>query len=335
MLSVWRGFSARKIRMNWVWETLFYLLIVYAGIQFLVSGPVLQLLVNFFSFRHFKFRWISSGILLPVFYVISKNCTIEFPGILKTDQVYARVSSLNLKIDFFSLFKGKLRFPSSIFKNFHMDYTNIISPHKKIGLMPKRGKIVFQNMKIENGSISIVDKTLTPTYSIQLHDIAIEGGYMDSGSPLEILFRTKSGSCRLGKRGTLKIGVLAGETRGFLSLSDITWSELAGLQVIPLPFLKNRVRIYVEFKHINSDETTVEGTLIHFAPHSQDKPEQSYPFHFTIVWRNYNLPFDLALRELVLELFLKIKLKGVMTRMLQTVAKGLYTIIGRNRSHRN
>lgn len=236
---------------------------------------------------------------------------------------------------FFSLFKGKLRIPSSIFKNFHMDYTNIISPHKKIGLMPKRGKIVFQNMKIENGSISIVDKTLTPTYSIQLHDIAIEGGYMDSGSPLEILFRTKSGSCRLGKRGTLKIGVLAGETRGFLSLSDITWSELAGLQVIPLPFLKNRVRIYVEFKHINSEETTVEGTLIHFAPHSQDKPEQSYPFHFTILWRNYNLPFDLALRELVLELFLKIKLKGVMTRMLQTVAKGLYTIIGRNRSHRH
>ncbi|RHX95975.1 hypothetical protein DLM76_03160 [Leptospira yasudae] len=319
--------------MNWVWETLFYLLILYAGLQFLFSGPILQLLVNFFSFRHFKFRWISSGVLLPIFYVISKNCMIEFPGILKTDQVYARVSSLNFKIDFLSLFKGKLRIPSSLFKNFHMDYTNIISPHKKIGLMPKRGRIVFQNMKIENGSISIVDKTLTPTYSIQLHDIAIDGGYMDSGSPLEILFRTKSGSCRLGKRGNLKIGVLGGETRGFLSLSDITWSELAGLQVIPLPFLKNRVQIYVEFKHINEDQTAVEGTLIHFGPHSHDKPEQSYPFHFTIDWKNYNLPFDLALRELVLELFLKIKLKGVMTRALQTVAKGLYAIIGRNRSH--
>ncbi|AXR60488.1 hypothetical protein [Leptospira mayottensis] len=320
--------------MNWVEETLLYLLIIYAGLQFLVSGPVLQLLINFFSFRHFKFRWFSSGVILPIFYVVSKNCTVEFPGILKTDQVYARVSSLNLKIDFFSLFRGKLRISSSIFKNFHMDYTNIISPYKKIGLMPKRGKIVFQNMRIENGSISIVDKTLTPTYTIQLHDIAIEGGYMDSGSPLEVLFRTKSGTCRLGKRGSLKIGVLDGEMRGFLSLSDITWSELAGLQVIPLPFLKNRVRIYVEFKHINSDETTLEGTLIHFAPHSQDKSEQSYPFHFTIVWQNYNLPFDLALRELVLELFLKIKLKGVMTRMLQTVAKGLYTLIGRNRSYK-
>ncbi|WP_061223509.1 hypothetical protein [Leptospira weilii] len=320
--------------MNWAEGTLLYLLIIYAGLQFLVSGPVLQLLINFFSFRHFKFRWFSSGVILPIFYVVSRNCTIEFPGILKTDQVYARVSSLNLKIEFFSLFRGKLRISSSIFKNFHMDYTNIISPYKKIGLMPKRGKIVFQNMRIENGSISIVDKTLTPTYTIQLHDIAIEGGYMDSGSPLEVLFRTKSGTCRLGKRGFLKIGVLEGEMRGFLSLSDITWSELAGLQVIPLPFLKNRVRIYVEFKHINSDETTLEGTLIHFAPHSQDKPEQSYPFHFTIVWQNYNLPFDLALRELVLELFLKIKLKGVMTRMLQTVAKGLYTLIGRNRPYK-
>ncbi|MBM9579292.1 hypothetical protein JWG45_19290 [Leptospira sp. 201903070] len=317
--------------MNWVWETSFYLLILYAGLQFLMSGPVIQLLVNFFSFRHFKFKWSSSGILLPVFYVLSKNFTIEFPGILKTDQVYTRISSLNFQIDFFSLFKGKLRIPSSYFRNFHMDYTNIVSPHKKIGLMPKRGRIIFQNMKIENGSISIVDKTLTPTYSIQLRDIAIEGGYMDSGSPLELLFRTKSGSCRLGKRGTLRIGVLAGETRGFLSLSDITWSELAGLQVIPLPFLKNRVQIYVEFKHINEDQTSVEGTLIHFAPNSNDKPEQSYPFQFVIDWKNYNLPFDLALRELILELFLKIKLKGVMTRTIQSVAKGLYSIIGRNR----
>ncbi|RHX88255.1 hypothetical protein [Leptospira stimsonii] len=317
--------------MNWVWETLFYLLILYAGLQFLMSGPIIQLFVNFFSFRHFKFKWTSSGILLPLFYVISKNCTIEFPGILKTDQVYTRIASLNFQIDFFSLFKGKLRIPSSYFGNFHMDYTNIISPHKKIGLMPKRGRIILQNMRIENGSISIVDKTLTPTYSIQVRDIAIEGGYMDSGSPLELLFRTKSGSCRLGKRGSLRIGVLAGETRGFLSLSDITWSELAGLQVIPLPFLKNRVQIYVEFKHINEDQTAVEGTLIHFAPNSNDKPEQSYPFQFVIDWKNYNLPFDLALRELILELFLKIKLKGVMTRTIQSIAKGLYAIIGRNR----
>ncbi|ALO27576.1 hypothetical protein [Leptospira borgpetersenii] len=321
--------------MNWVEETLLYFFIIYAVFQFLVSGPVLQLLINFFSFRHFKFRWFSSGVILPILYVVSRNCRIEFPGILKTDQVYARVSSLNLKIEFFPLFRGKLKISSSIFKNFHMDYTNIISSYKKMGLMPKRGKIVFQNMRMENGSISIVDKTLTPTYAIQLHDIAIEGGYMDFGSPLEVLFRTKSGTCRLGKRGSLKIGVLEGETRGFLSLSDITWSELAGLQVISLPFLKNRVQIYVEFKHINLDETILEGTLIHFAPHSQDKPEQSYPFHFTIVWQNYNLPFDLALRELVLELFLKIKLKGVMTRMLQTVAKGLYMIIGKNRSYKH
>lgn len=319
--------------MSWIWEILFYLLIAYAGLQFAVSGPVIQAIVNFASFRHFRFRWTSSGILLPIFYVIAKNCTVEFPGILKTDQVHARVSSLNLKIDFFSLFRGKLRIPSSVFKNFHMDYTNIVSPHKKIGLMPKRGRIVFQNMKIENGSVSIVDKTLTPTYSIQLRDIAIEGGYMDSGSPLEILFRTRSGGCRLGKRGNLKIGVLGGETRGFLSLSDITWSELAGLQVIPLPFLKNRVQIYVEFKHVGNEETYVEGTLIHFPPDQGDKPEQSYPFRFRILWRNYNLPFDLALRELILELFLNIKLKGVMTRALQSVAKGLYAVIGRKRTH--
>lgn len=318
--------------MSWIWEILFYLLVVYAGLQFAMSGPVIQTIVNFLSFRHFRFRWTSSGILLPVFYVIAKNCTVEFPGILKTDQVHARISFLSLKIDVFSLFRGKLTIPSSIFKNFHMDYTNIISPHKKIGLMPKRGRIVFKNMKIENGSVSIVDKTLTPTYSIQLRDVAIEGGYMDSGSPLEILFRTKSGSCRLGKRGNLRIGVLGGETRGFLSLNDITWSELAGLQVIPLPFLKNRVQIYVEFKHIDNGETIVEGTLIHFPPDSGDKPEQSYPFQFRILWKNYNLPFDLALRELILELFLNIKLKGVMTRALQSVAKGLYAVIGRKRT---
>ncbi|EMO62144.1 hypothetical protein LEP1GSC133_4983 [Leptospira borgpetersenii serovar Pomona str. 200901868] len=36
--------------MNWVEETLLYFFIIYAGLQFLVSGPVLQLLINFFRF---------------------------------------------------------------------------------------------------------------------------------------------------------------------------------------------------------------------------------------------------------------------------------------------
>ncbi|EMM95605.1 hypothetical protein LEP1GSC158_5154 [Leptospira interrogans serovar Zanoni str. LT2156] len=39
-----------KILMNWIWEVIFYLLIVYTSLQFLVSGPVLQLLINFFPF---------------------------------------------------------------------------------------------------------------------------------------------------------------------------------------------------------------------------------------------------------------------------------------------
>ncbi|EMO25248.1 hypothetical protein LEP1GSC170_4440 [Leptospira interrogans serovar Bataviae str. HAI135] len=51
--------------MNWIWEVLFYFLIVYTGLQFLVSGPVLQLLINFFPSDILS----SNGFLPEYFYL--------------------------------------------------------------------------------------------------------------------------------------------------------------------------------------------------------------------------------------------------------------------------
>lgn len=305
------------------------LLFSYLGLQFLLSGPFIQLTVNIISFRLFKFRWLTPGILLPGLWVWARHFTIFFPGELGTDIVHAKGSFVHFRISFSNLFKGKLIFRGVNVRSFHMDYTNRVESRKKIEYLPKRGRIQFKLEKVSHSSIDIEDKTLTPVFNIQIRDIKIENGVLDAGSPLEILFRSRMGSCRLGREGLLRTGTLKGGDRGYLTLSGITWGELAGLEIIPLPLFKKQVHLTLEFRHIDEHHTDFEGTLLHTGLGEEEESE-TYPFRFGVDWNDFNLPFDLALRKLIMELFLQTKLEGLMARTLQTIAKGIRLFLGKD-----
>ncbi|TGK02794.1 hypothetical protein EHQ53_12490 [Leptospira langatensis] len=306
-----------------------FLLFAYLGLQFLLSGPFLQFLVNIFSYRLFKFRWFTPGILLPGLWVWAKHFIIHFPGELGTDIVHAKGNQIHFRISFAKLFKGKLIFKGVNIRSFHMDYTNRVDSRKKIEFLPRRGRIQFRLEKVAHSSIDIEDRTLTPVFTIQIRDIRVENGLLDAGSPLEILFRSRMGSCRLGREGLLRTGTLRSGDRGYLNLSGITWGELAGLEIIPLPLFKKQVHLTVEFRHIDENHTDFEGTLVHTNPEEEGENE-TYPFRFGVDWNEFNLPFDLALRKLIMELFLQTKLEGLMARTLQTIAKGIRLFLGKD-----
>ncbi|EQA35688.1 hypothetical protein LEP1GSC047_0981 [Leptospira inadai serovar Lyme str. 10] len=304
------------------------LLFVYFGIQVLLSGPVLQLIVNIISFRLFKFGWLTPGIIMPGLWVWARSFTIYFPGELGTDIVHAKGSFLKFRISIAKILKGKLIFLGVNIRSFHMDYTNRVDSRKKTPYLPGRGRIQIKFEKVTHSSIDIEDRTLTPIFNIQIRDIKIENGLLDVGSPLEILFRSKMGSCRLGREGMLRIGTLRNGDRGYLNLSGITWGELAGLEIIPLPLFKKQVHLSVEFRHIDENHTDFEGTLVHSSV-SPEEHSESYPFRFGIDWKEFNLPFDIALRKLIMELFLQTKLESLMARTLQTIAKGIRLFLGK------
>ncbi|TGK20796.1 hypothetical protein EHO61_02710 [Leptospira fluminis] len=294
----------------------------YLGAQIFLSGPILQVLVNIVSFRLFRFRWLSPGILLPGLWVWARTFTVHFPGELGTDIVYAKGSFLKFRVSIAKLFKGKLILKGVNLRSFHMDYTNRIDSRKKTPYLPRRGRIQIGFDKVIHSSIDIEDRTLTPIFNIQIRDIKIENGLLDVGSPLEILFRSRTGTCRLGREGILRIGTLRSGERGYLNLSGITWGELAGLEIIPIPLFKKKVHLSVEFRHIDEDHTDFEGTLVH-TPQNSEEDSESYPFRFGADWKEFNLPFDIALRKLIMELFLQTKLESLMARTLQTIAKGI------------
>ncbi|MFB5649082.1 hypothetical protein ACE5IS_00405 [Leptospira wolffii] len=306
-----------------------FFFIAYLGLQLLLSGPAIQLIVNVFSYRLFKFRWLTPGILLPGLWVWTKHFILHFPGELGTDIVHARGNFIHFRISFSKLFKGRLIFKNVNIRSFHMDYTNRVESRKKIEYLPKRGRIQFRLDKVGHSSIDIEDRTLTPVFNIQIRDIRLEQSVLDAGSPLEILFRSRLGSCRLGREGLLRTGTLKSGDRGYLTLTGITWGELAGLEIIPLPLFKKQVHLTVEFRHIDDYHTDFEGTLVHTNP-EEETDSETYPFRFGVDWNEFNLPFDLALRKLIMELFLQTKLEGLMARTLQTIAKGIRLFLGKD-----
>ncbi|PJZ71415.1 hypothetical protein CH373_02640 [Leptospira perolatii] len=303
-------------------SVLLVLIYTYIGVQFLLSGPFLQLIVNIFGFRIFKFKWLSPGVLLPGLWVWARTFLVHFPGELGTDIVHAKGSFLNFRISFSRLLKGKLVLKGVNVRSFHMDYTNRIDSRKKTAYLPKRGRMQVRFEKVGHTSIDIEDRTLTPTFTIQIRDIRIENSVLDIGSPLEILFRSKIGTCRLGREGLLRVGLLRSGDRGYLSLSGITWGELAGLEIIPIPLFKKNVHLSLEFRHLDENHTDFEGTLVHTST-GEAEVSESYPFRFGVDWRDYNLTFDIALRKLIMELFLHTKLESLMARTLQSIAKGI------------
>jgi len=63
---------------------------------------------------------------------------------------------------------------------------------------------------------------------------------------------------------------------------------------------------------------------------SEESKNRASSFQLKIDWNEYALPFDLALKKILLEIFQTLKIKGVVGFTIHTVTKGIVNIFTRN-----
>jgi hypothetical protein len=317
--------------------TLIILVVFLVIIQAFAWGPASQFWLNRFSRGYYMIKWSEGGLHLWKLEVSIRNFHLVFPGKeRKTDQIDLKIPHIKAKISLQKLFKGKILIYDVYLDSPRLDYINIIASNDKLYLIPNRGHLLINKLRINDGVIRIEDRVLVPTYKILLSEIYLDGGNLDIGSPIEVLFRSTYGRCKLGN-GNLLIDKKPDGT-GFLNLVGVTWSELAGLKIIPVPILSNKIDLKVDFKIDDAkDVIQFSGTLQNLNKNSNN-PEVSKEkvddeakkllnsFHFDEKLNDLALPFDLALRKIIIDLFISLRIKGLVNYTFHMVTKGLINI---------
>ncbi|MCC6274579.1 MAG: hypothetical protein IT569_01855 [Leptospiraceae bacterium] len=304
-------------------------IIIFLIIQALLCGPVLESILNALFFRYIHFQWKSTGFILPVFYFYAKDIRLEFTGYNMSDLVHIEGERLSGWVNPLYLLIGRIRLNSVVMSGFKMRYLNRVSSYKKIRFLPKRGYFKIQNSKLENTEIFIEDQTMTPHYKLNLSNIHVEGLNMDVGTPIDLLFKSRKGSCRIAS-GELKTELFLKKT-GLITLSGITWGELSGLKIIPIRLLENKVDLKAEFFHENSESMQVSGELARIPKElteddSQVNDRGNFPFHFNVAWNEYALPYDMAFRRLISQILKGILVRGVMSFAIKKVTRGIFEL---------
>lgn len=302
-------------------------LIIFIVVQILLSGPILQKILNMLFFRYIHFQWKSTGFVLPFFYFSAKDIRLEFTGYNMSDLVHIEGKKLSGWINPLYLFIGRLHLNSVIMSGFKMRYLNRVSSYKKIRYLPKRGYVKIQNSILENSEIFIEDQTMTPHYKLNLSDIQINGLNMDAGTPIDLLFQSKSGYCKIAS-GELRTELFLKKT-GRISLSGITWGELSGLKIIPIKLLEKKVDLKAEFFHESRDSMLVSGELARIPKELTDanspiNEQGNFPFQFNVAWNEYALPYDMAFRKLISQILKGVLVRGVINFAITKVTRGIF-----------
>lgn len=301
--------------------------------QALLYGPVLEKVINGLFFRYIYFSWNSNGFILPFFYFKATGVKFEFLGYNGSDKAVVEGDRISGWINPLGLMIGRIYIHSLNLTNFQLTYINRTSAYKKVKYLPAKNRLKIIHSSIIDSRIFIEDRTFMPVYKINLTEINVEDWNMDSGTPVNLLFLSKKGYCKIGS-GELKIGLID-EKNGRLSLQGIKWSELAGLRVIPLPLLKNKIDLETDYHH--HEKNTMEflgrvgqlpaGIIEGNTADSTGPQGRKLNFRFTINWDEYALPFDLAFRKLITQLLVGLRVRDVVGLTIHSVTKGIAHIL--------
>lgn len=286
--------------------------------------------------------WKGGGIHFPWMVFGISEFRIFFPGHNQTDIIEITSEKVVGRLSFSNLFLGKIVFRHLDLKKPKGSYINRQPSEEKVEHLPKRGLVLIENANIDGGELYIEDRNMTPIYKILLADIFVKNLNMDSGCPMTFLFQSEYGRCKIGEKGRLFVEK-SDPTDGVITLTGATWTDLAGLKIIPLPILNDRIDLRASFQNFYSQDTvSVKGTLRNsersdssaqeLLTHieSQDTKDRASSFRLEINWSEYALPFDLALKKLLLEIFHKLKIKGVVGFTIHTVTRGIVNIFTRS-----
>jgi hypothetical protein len=320
----------------------FFIVIFYLAFQIFLSGRFLHWFLNYLGRGAYTLDWKGGGIHFPWMVFRIRNFRIYFPGANKTDIIEITASEVSGRLSFSNLFRGRIVLRTLDLQKPKGSYINRQPSEQKVEHLPKRKLVMIQNANIDSGELYIEDHNMTPIYKILISDIFVKNLNMDCGCPMTFLFQSEYGRCKLGEKGRLFVEK-SDETNGHITLTGATWTDLAGLKVIPLPILNDRIDLRASFQNFYSQDTiAVKGTLRGSSEHtevsaqelltrieSQDTKDRASSFRLEIDWNEYALPFDLALKKLLLEIFHKLKIKGVVGFTIHTVTKGIVNIFSR------
>jgi hypothetical protein len=318
-----------------------FLIIQFLSLQFFLSGKFLHWFLNRIAKGSYRIDWEGGGLHFPWLYFKIHKIRIFFPGINNTDIIEITAKEFRGRVSFTNMLRGRILVRQSDLIEPKGKYINRQPSEEKVELLPRRKLILIQNTNIEKGELYIEDHNMTPIYKILLSDIFVKNLNMDCGCPMSFLFQSEYGRCKVGEMGRLYVEK-SNETNGHLTLTGATWTDLAGLKVIPLPILNDRIDLRANFTNLYSqDIVSVKGTLRNseksdqFAQElltnveSQDSKNRSSSFRLEINWGEYALPFDLALKKLLLDIFQKLHIKDVVGFTIHTVTKGIVNIFTR------
>lgn len=284
-------------------------------------------LVNLFLKRYLIIKMSPIGIFVPCIFFYAKNFEIRTSGINGTDVVKVKIDRIFFIINPLALLLGRLSIYQFRILNLDVKYINRIPSMEKIKYMPKPNKVIIQSAFITNGKINIEDMSVFPIYKSDIESIEVSNAKIDLGNPFKLIFESDFSYCKIDQGGVIST---CKDGKGRLQVQGVTWGKLINLDILPIGFLKNKIDLDVSYKH-TKNTTEFNGTLgqINRNPLKQKSrnEKQKLQYKFEADWKDYRLPFDLALKKMVYQLLIGVNYGGAFTITIQLIAKNFANLL--------
>ncbi len=274
---------------------IFFYIIAYILYPLIFKYFILKLFHSTGLYIQFK----GKGFIHP-FYFKAKNIYVKFYCKDTIDNFELKCDKINFRIEILPLLIGKVVLKNIHLYNPYLYYENKLNSFLKIHLLPEPQKVILKNLNIYQGKISVIDYLLPGPYKLQLYNIFLKNAYMDLSRPVSIIFFIEKGQANIDK-GIIeaKTNFKNGQyTSGSLTLKNIKWIDVMGISI---PFINTKFDLHVFYTHYSRNKTSIKGSL--YLTGSSEHEKTGIPFNFDIVWKNYKLPLDLALQNLIEKIF--------------------------------
>lgn len=277
------------------------LVLLFLCLQYLLSARVLARLLTRRFGERFAISMRGPGFILPILGFSARRFRLMVHGSPQIDRVFFQADRISFLIDPLLLLFGRLRLVRLRIDNPYLEYVNRIDSFRKNRYLPRRHRVEIKSGRIRNGFVTVRDETRTPVYRMELREIELDGMDVDVGTPVDLLFRTRRGSARIGSEGLIEIG----ETRGggFIRLRGVTWGEISSLP--NLPFAGGRLAL-AAYHTGGSSGRKVQGQVgpgdSTAGELASDQEGQAAVFEFDIDWNDYAISIDLGFQKLIGEI---------------------------------
>lgn len=265
--------------------------------------------------------------ILPLFYYQGSDIHFQIKREFGIDEMDFEIKKLSFWINPFLLFLGKLEIRRAKIKGFKGKYVSRIPPKDKIKWLPPSGRVFLKNSSLENGELLIEDKVVISQTKILLRDINIYKTSFDLAYPVHLFFFTKNASCNLGS-GFIKTELIF-PNHGFLKVSGITWGEFINIGGMTLQPLVATVELHADYKHLpgKTDIRGIFGKKAKLKEENINDTNERFAFQFSMNWKDYRLPVDMALQKIIMLIFEGTIIGGVVHTAVDIIRNSIMSMI--------